>query len=47
MVLHALRGLGLLSVAFVCATLLVVPTQAAGMGFLVAGQEWLVHALEP
>ena len=44
-VLVARRGLGPLTVAFGCATLAAIISQAAGMDFLVAGQTWLEDAL--
>ena len=42
-VLFLLRGLGPLTVAFGCATLVVVASQAAGLDFLVAG--WVLWVL--
>ena len=44
-VLLSLRGLGPLTVAFGCATIVAVVSQAAGMDFLVAGHTWLENAL--
>ena len=44
-VLLSLRGLGPLTVAFGCATLVAVASQWVGMDFLVAGQAWLEDAL--
>ena len=44
-VLLALRGLGPLTVAFGCATLVAVVSQATGMDFFVAGHTWLENAL--
>ena len=44
-VLLALPGPSPLTVAFGCATLVAVVSQAAGMDFLVAGHTWLENAL--
>ena len=45
-VLFSLRGPGPLTVAFGCATLVAVASQAAGIDFLVAGQALVESALE-
>ena len=44
-VVLSLRGLGPLTLAFGCATLVAIVSQAAGVDLLVAGQAWLESAL--
>ena len=44
-VLLSLRGLGPLTVAFWCATLVAVASQTMGIDFLVAGQAWFESSL--